>query len=108
MSTDFVRMAIPGKEDGYALVPHEFVWDFSIGVMAKHLWLVLIGLKDGNGSVRMSYGNLAKTMGRSDSTVWRAAKELEEHGYLAVERPVKAKSTYQLLFQGERIQWPED
>ncbi|WP_326787078.1 helix-turn-helix domain-containing protein [Streptomyces sp. NBC_00151] len=114
MSIEYVRMSNPehirealeGAEE-YVQVPHAFIWDLSLKMSAKYLWIALSQLQEENGSVCVSTWDLAKIIGYSQLTVRKATQALEERGYLAVQRRVKAKHTYRLLLGGEPLEWPE-
>ncbi|WP_408997341.1 MarR family transcriptional regulator [Streptomyces acidiscabies] len=95
-----IREALVGASE-YIQVPHGLISDFSISSPARYLWAALEQLQGSSGSVAVSTYELAEIIGYSQHTVRRVVGELEEKGYLDVERRTKARSGYCVLNGGK-------
>ncbi len=71
----------------YAAVPNRLIEDCSLKHTAKRVAVALLmENRRRNGSIRISYENLAKRSGCSVGTAQKAIKELIAHGYVTLER----------------------
>ncbi|MEU0197976.1 MULTISPECIES: helix-turn-helix domain-containing protein [unclassified Streptomyces] len=101
---------VPASELPYgidqAVYPSDVLYDSELKDNSSLFWVRLASYTDPEDRVTASLRELAAVMRVSTDTIRRMVRNLEEHGYLSVERRYKAKHTYQLLLHGERIEWP--